>query len=97
MGKSKIYSIKKLTSRYDVPRSFLLTVCEYELIQVTEKDNDILIPDSELHRLEQIIRLYEQLGINLEGIDVILQLNQKIKEQQEIIRQLRNKLTMYDL
>ena len=59
-----------------------------------EKD-DFLLED-ELPKVEKIIRFNRDLKINLEGIDVILNLLERVKKQEEDLLQLRNRLTIYE-
>ena len=53
------------------------------------------ITAEELPRLERIVRLHDELDINLEGIDVINYLLQRIEEMRQEIITLKNQLSFY--
>lgn len=48
-----------------------------------------LFSDADIQRLRQIIRLREELGVNLAGIEVILNLLNRIDELQQEIERIR--------
>ncbi len=74
---------------------FMLELHDNGLIEITVLENEYYIPTRELSKTEKIIRLYSELGINLEGIAVITQLLERIQRMQEEITALKNKLRVY--
>jgi len=49
-----------------------------------------------LPKLEQIVRLHQELNINSEGIDAIINLLKRIENMQNEIIELRNKLNFHE-
>lgn len=72
------------------------TLQEYGLIEVERIDEAEYIQLSQLADAEKLVRLYGELDINPEGIDVIVHLLQRIKAMQAEIQLLRNRLGLYE-
>jgi chaperone modulatory protein CbpM len=53
------------------------------------------IPQTELQKLEKLINLY-QLDINVAGIEAITYLLDRVESMQEDMRNLKNKLRLYE-
>ena len=69
---------------------------EYGLIEVAKIEEAEYIQLSQLADAEKLVRLYGELDINLEGIDVIVHLLQRIKKMQAEMQLLRNRLGLYE-
>ena len=72
------------------------TLRHYErlgLIRPSRSDGRIrLYSDNDIERLQQIRRLSEDLGVNLAGVDVILNLTEKIREMERELAGLQGEL-----
>jgi hypothetical protein len=66
------------------------------MIETVVIDECVFFPLSELDRLEKIIRLHFELDINLEGIETINHLLQRITNMQEQIVSLSNRLKAWE-
>ena len=73
---------------YDLNNSGLL-----EIIHIEEK---VFVPTSQLPHLEKMVRLYQEMDINLEGIETITYLLQRMQEMQQKIVDLSNRLSRYE-
>ena len=76
--------------------SFVRSLEEHGLIETIIVNETLCIPGDELSKLEQIIRLHQELNINPEGIDAINLLLKRIENMQNEITELRNKLNFYE-
>ena len=81
---------------YEIEFSFINSLQHYGLIETTTIEQTTLIPNNQLQKLEQLVRLHYDLNINLEGIDAITHLLEKIKNMQHEITALKNKLRLYE-
>jgi len=52
-----------------------------------------LYSQRDIERMKLILRLTRQMGVNLAGVDIVLQLKEQIDEMQKEIDQLRNELS----
>ncbi len=77
---------------HDIELSFIHSLKEYGMIETVLREENIYLPVSELPQLERIIRLHFELDINLEGIETITHLLERMEVMQERITQLTNRL-----
>ena len=76
--------------------SFIHTLKDHGMIETVFVDQALCIHTEELPRLEQIVRLHRDLDINLEGIEVINDLLERIEEMQTEIARLRHRLDLFE-
>jgi chaperone modulatory protein CbpM len=81
---------------YQVDSSFLHSLEEYGLIEFKVFNNSQFIHKDALHELEKYIRLHYDLSINMEGLDAIHHLLQRLNEMQLELTALRNRLSFYE-
>lgn len=80
---------------YEVEESFIESLHEVGLIKVIYHDEERFIEYDELSDLEQFIRWYYDMDINVEGIDALYNLLEKVKYLQSENNQLRSELQFY--
>jgi hypothetical protein len=66
------------------------------LIQIEVVGQDQFVHQDRINDLEKIIRLHNELHVNLEGIDVIFNLLEKERELQGQLTALQNRLRLYE-
>jgi chaperone modulatory protein CbpM len=81
---------------HNIELSFIHSLREYNMIETVQKEEKIYLPISELPRLEKIIRLHFELDINLEGIETITHLLDRMAVMEESIKQLTNRLKVFE-
>ena len=81
--KTKTYTISAVAELYDVhPQTLRLYEREGLLKPSRSEGNTRLYTDSDLERLEVILSLTRDLGVNLAGVEIILNMRQKMDEMQ---------------
>ena len=80
---------------HQVEVSFVRSLEEHGLIETIIVNETVCIQENVLPRLEQIVRLHQELNINSEGVDAIINLLKRIENMQNEITILRNKLNFY--
>ena len=80
---------------HNIEYSFINSLEDSGLITVTAVEQTTYIPVDELEKLEKFVRLHYDLDINIEGIETINHLLEKIQEMQKEILQLKNTLHNY--
>ena len=88
--------LDEFCASHEVEISFIRLLEEHGLIETIIVNETICVPGNELSKLEQIVRLHQELNINPEGIDVISNLLKRIENMQNEITELRNKLNFYE-
>ncbi len=77
---------------HEIEVSFVQLLRHQGMLETVVMDEKIFIPVAELGRLEKIIHLHFELGINIEGIETITHLLDRITSMQEQITVLNNRL-----
>lgn len=81
---------------HNIELSFILSLHESGLIETINREEQIFVPLSELGHLEMLVRLHNEMDINLEGIETITYLLKRINAMQQKIALLTNRLSMYE-
>lgn len=87
-----LVKISEFCFHHNLEESFIVTIESYDLIELIVMDDSKYIHQDHLPKLEKIIRLHNELGINIEGIGAVLQLTDKIIEMQNEVVVLKNLL-----
>ena len=88
--------LDEFCASHQVEISFIHSLEQYGLIETMTLNQTVCVQGNDLSKLEQIVRLHQQLNINSEGIDAIIHLLQRIENMQTEINELRNKLHFYE-
>jgi hypothetical protein len=93
---SQLISASEFCAHHQIEISFLQSLNEYGLIKIaTAESNSYLHPD-DVTLIEKLVRLHYDLHINLEGIDAIHHLLQRMENMQNEMLQLQNRLRLYE-
>ena len=91
--KSEIYiPIQEISDFCHVDISILRDFAEYNLITIQVYRKTECVMAEEIEQIKRIIDLYRELGVNKEGIEIILSMRDQILEMQNEIRTLKQKL-----
>jgi hypothetical protein len=96
MESADMIVLDEFCSSHHVEVSFVRSLEEYGLIQTIIVNEILCVTGNELPKLEQIVRLHEELKVNSEGIDVIIHLLHRIENMQNELTELKNKLNFYE-
>jgi chaperone modulatory protein CbpM len=88
--------LEEFCTSHEIEISFVTSLQESGLVEITTIKEAGFIEAAQLPQLEKFIRLYYDLDINLEGIETINYLLQRINAMQAEITRLKNKLRIYD-
>lgn len=87
MEKQNHISIEQCCVYYNVETTFLYQLDEYGLIELIHSEETAYIAFEQLADLEKYMHLHYELEINLEGLETIKHLLDRVNElQKEIIR-----------
>ena len=92
MQSEEFITVEAFCEYYHVELSFIDSLNDYGLIKVNSVRDKKFIPNDQLRELEKFIALHYDLDINVAGIDAIGHLLQKVKELQDEVASLRDKL-----
>ena len=96
MQKEDLIPASQFCSSHDLEVSFIYSLQQYGLLEITTVEETTYLPASELPQAERMARLHSELGINMEGIDAIKHLLKKVEDMQDEITMLKNRLSLYE-
>ena len=96
MKNEKLISVDEFCTSHAIEFSFMRNLQDFGLIEIVVQKDAHYIPESQLGKLEHILRLNQDLDINLEGIDTIDHLLQQVESLKAEIARLRNRLCLYE-
>jgi hypothetical protein len=82
MENQKLVLVETLCVHYEIETSFFESLEEIGLIVLVRENEGIYISEEKVTDFEKVLRLHEELNVNLEGIDVIFNLVKKVEELQ---------------
>ncbi len=96
MEQGHLISVKEIVMCHDLDNNFIEQLESYQLVEFIVKDTHRYIYQEQLPKVERFIRLYYDLDINMEGIEVIKNMLDKMETMQSTIRHLQNRLHIYE-
>ena len=82
---------------HGIELSFIQSLKESGLIEITIIEEKVFVPINQLPQLEKLVRLYYEMDINLEGIETITYLLQRLNDLHQQVVLLSNRLSMYEM
>ncbi len=86
--------LNPILRHYEVSIELVIEFHHLGRIELIEENNEYKIPEDQLSDLEKMIRLTQDLNINMEGIDAIFQLLDRMNALQTEIDELKEKLLL---
>ncbi|WP_034059181.1 chaperone modulator CbpM [Lacinutrix jangbogonensis] len=96
MNEKPLISTQTLCSHYNIEISFVDALNNMGLIQIEIIEQNQFIHQDQIGDLEKIIRLHNELNVNLEGIDVVFNLLEKERKLRNELNVLKNRLKLYE-
>ena len=81
---------------HNIELSFIHSLQHTGLIAIVVEEDHTFIPLNELPQLEKMVRLYYEMDINLEGIETITHLLQRMNDIQKEMKALKIKMGIYE-
>ena len=96
MNMKNLIPIHELCTHYEVEISFFSNLNEIGLIEIKTIESSQYIDSDSVYEIEKIVRMHQELDVNIEGIDVVFNLLQKIDTLQKELTALKNRLNLYE-
>lgn len=96
MDEKQLIPTKTLCVHYNIEISFIDALNKMGLIEIEIIEQSQYIHQDQISDLEKMIRLHNELNVNLEGIDVAFNLLEKEKTLRDEIKALKNRLRLYE-
>lgn len=89
-------AVDEFCVKHNIEMSFISSLQQTGLIEIITIEEVTFINANQLQQLEKFIQFYYELDINLEGIETISHLLQRVNAMQDEIIILKNKLGLYE-
>jgi len=96
MSHSKVIKIESLSIHYQVDRSFFQQLNDLGVIEIHSVDNMPCVDEQHLALLDKVVRLHQDLEINPQGLDVVLNLLDKIDSLEKSLVETQNRLSIFE-
>jgi len=96
MNSKNLIQIKQFCLYHEIENTFISELHNYGLVNIIILEEDEYLQPEQLPAVEKMIRLHYELKINLEGIDAIANLLNKIEILQQNLTATQNKLRLYE-
>lgn len=96
MENQELIVIDVVCKEYQIEINFIHDLEEFGLIQIVKQQEKKYLEKNQLVFIEKILRLHNDLNINKEGIEIILNLQEKENELLSEINYLRKRLGLYE-
>ena len=88
--------ISEFCNCHKIEVNFVRSLREHGLLETVVMREQEFIPREQVRDLERMMRLHYELQINLEGIDAINNLLERVSSLQNEVRVLQNRLRRYE-
>jgi len=96
MENENLITVDQFCSHYNIEFTFIDSLHEFGLVQITEIEETRYIYLEQVNELERMIRLHYDLDINIEGIDAISHMLRRVDQLQDELRLVKNRLRLYE-
>lgn len=96
MNSKNLIQIKQFCIYHEIENTFITELNNYGLVEIIIHEQDEYLQPEQLPAIEKMIRLHYDLKINLEGIDAIYHLLNKIEVLQQNLTATQNKLRLFE-
>ena len=96
MSTDQLIAIDIYCAQEELDISFVQALGERGLIRITIQEERSYIDPAHLAQLERLARMHYDLEINLEGLEAISHLLERVEHLQDDLRTLRERLRLYE-
>ncbi len=96
METKNLIPIEQFCSFYKIETTFIDSLESFGLVEVIVVDNNPYFPEDQLAAVERMRRLHYELAINLEGVDAINFLLQRIEHLNQELMYVKNRLGLFE-
>jgi len=89
-------AVNEFCINHNIEVSFISSLQETGLIEIAFVEEMAFLDADQLQQVEKFMHFYYDLDINLEGIETITHLLQRMNAMQDEITILRNRLSLYE-
>ena len=93
---NELISTAEFCDHYHIEYSFITSLEQSGLIEIKKIEEIPFIDIDSINQLEKYMRLHYDLDINLQGIEAIIHLLNRVENMKQEIIELKNRLRIYE-
>ncbi|NND07484.1 MAG: MerR family transcriptional regulator [Saprospiraceae bacterium] len=97
MNTKEYLLIREVCHHYTIEVNFVSRLHDVGLIKLHQLDDRWYLHEEEVSTLEKVLRLHHDLNVNVEGIDIIFNLLERIDELEQQLGIARERLLIYEM
>ncbi|NCD69731.1 chaperone modulator CbpM [Mucilaginibacter agri] len=95
MSAEEMVEVTVFCNYHHIEYTFIDSLEENGLVKLTHVETQKFIPFAELHQVEKMIHMHQDLDINIAGIEAIVNMLQRVEQLQHENAKLKNQLRLY--
>lgn len=92
----KHITLQQFAEFHQVSVTLIMEFADFGLIEIRQIESTPCIYSDNMEKCERAIRLYKELGVNKEGIEIILEMRERQAEMQIELTRLRHLLKKHE-
>ena len=85
-------AIEEFCTHHGIQVTLIREFADFGLVQLQEQEQKAVVPAEGIEKLERLIRLYNELGINKEGLEIILNMRDQLVSLNSELETIRYRL-----
>jgi chaperone modulatory protein CbpM len=85
-------AIEEFCTHHGVQVTLIREFADFGLVHLQEQEQKAFVPAEEIEKLERMIRLHSELGINKEGLEIILNMRDQLLSLTSELQTIRYRL-----
>jgi len=96
MQTGEMIAAKEFCLHHHIELSFIYSLKESGLVETTTIDETVFVPVTQLSLLEKLVQWHYEMDINIEGLETITHLLNRLDNMHQQMVQLTNRLSRYE-
>ena len=96
MSVEGLIPVVEISTHYNVQVSFINNLVAIGLIQIDTVEEVHYVHENQIRLIEKMIRMHNDLDVNIEGIDIVFNILEKIDVLQEELKNSKSRLKIYE-
>ncbi len=88
----KYITLQQFADFHQISVTLIMEFADFGLIEIRHTESTPCIYSDDMEKCERAIRIYKELGVNKEGIEIILEMRERQAEMQKELYRLRHLL-----
>src|SRR5690606_18857201 len=85
-------AIEEFCTHHGIQVTLIREFADFGLVQLQEQEQKAVLPAGEIEKLERLLRLHSELGINKEGLEIILNMRDQLLNLNSELETIRYRL-----